>query len=60
MPATQLYEPANAYALARDHENDLSEDEEFFATEIDFFKRLRVCISHNITLIKLTWKWNLN
>jgi len=44
MPATQLYEPANAYALARDHENDLSEDEEFFATEIDFFKHLRVCI----------------
>jgi len=43
MPATQLFQPANASALAKDHENDLSEDEEFFATEMEFFKHLRVC-----------------
>jgi hypothetical protein len=39
----QLYEPADMSAAVRDHENDLSDDEDFFATELDFFKAQHVC-----------------
>lgn len=45
MPVTQLYEPANEFALVRDHENDLSDDEDFFRTELDFFKTEHVSFS---------------